>query len=830
MQKTSYILSTISIAFLLVGATLLAVHASPPDSAPVLLRLQSGSFDPLHAPARFAVTPSSPYAIVQFTGPVQPAWRAALERSADILGYLPDYAYIVRLPSGQRAALRRLPGVRWVGDVLPAYRVDPELWGAAGTLTLTVQLFPGEDPAPVTHRPGVRVLDTARTHWQTTLRLTADAAILPDMAALPGVRWIEPAPAPRLLNDVAAELTGVTAAGAALDLTGSGQIVAVADTGLDVGASGPLTDFAGRVVSAYGVGRPGTWDDPHGHGTHVAGTILGSGALSGSAFQGMAPDAQLVVQSLYSPTAAGGLAIPADLTLLFSPAYTDGARIHNNSWGTPGNRYNTHAQTADQFVWDHPDMLIVVAAGNGGIDRGGDGLVDPGSLYSPATAKNVLAVGAAESRRSGQGYTGTYGDSPDGGDFPADPVHSDLISDDPGGLAAFSSRGPTADGRIRPDMVAPGTNILSARSHHPSAVYAFPYDDHYAFESGSSQAAPVASGAAALVRQWLAAQGEVAPSAALVRALLVNGATNLSPGQYGPAVTGTVVAFDDVESTPVWTSTTWAITDTYGVHSPGNAWVAGGIGTQYLDATLDLSGVTSPTLIFWNRRALAGSWARVTACGVPRPSYNWSNGTRIGWAQEAVDIAQCAGNAAALVRFEIQCIVLPCATDVWALDDIAVVDGGRLAEVETAPDAGQGWGRLNLTASLALEEAVWYADVVPGLQTGEVVTFTLPALVAGARFQATLVWPDYPALPNAAVAWVNDLDVTVVDPSGNIHYPNGLAGPERANTVERAGCTVAETGVVRVVVRGANVPFGPQPFALVVSPAYESMYLPLIRR
>ena len=80
----------------------------------------------------------------------------------------------------------------------------------------------------------------------------------------------------------------------------------------------------------------------------------------------MAHGADLVVQSLYSPTQPYDLYVPSDLSLLFAPAYTDGARIHNNSWGSPGSRYDTWAQTAAQFVWDHPDMIIVVAAGNSG--------------------------------------------------------------------------------------------------------------------------------------------------------------------------------------------------------------------------------------------------------------------------------------------------------------------------------------------------------------------------------------------------------------------------------------------------------------------------------
>ncbi|MFL7790720.1 MAG: S8 family serine peptidase, partial [Anaerolineae bacterium] len=414
---------------------LVIARAAPLPTRPqAFLRLQVGAFDPLqetpHVPDHLDASPrlNSDYAIVQFEGPLRLAWQEALQQAGvQVLDYLPDYAYVVRLPkvdglpAADHSTLNDLPGVRWTGELLPAYRLDPALWQATGPLTLTVQLFPGEDPSAVTHLDGVQVLETAHTRWQTTLHLRTESATLPILASLPGVRWIESTPVPCLSNDVAAGLTGVTQVQNTLSLTGTGQIIAVADTGLDVGASGVITDFSGRIVATHCLGRssPCEWDDPHGHGTHVAGSAAGSGALSGGQFRGMAPGAELVIQSLYSPTQPGSLYVPADLNLLLAPAYTDGARIHNDSWGSAVNRYDTRAQTADQFVWDHPDMLVVVAAGNGGIDRGLDGLVDPGSLYTPATAKNVLAVGASESARSGQGYTGDYGHGPTGANFPA---------------------------------------------------------------------------------------------------------------------------------------------------------------------------------------------------------------------------------------------------------------------------------------------------------------------------------------------------------------------------------------------------------------------------
>ena len=844
ISRPYLLLSSLLLALLLLGLTLAAARARPDPEPPLLLRLRAGWVDPAQGaspipPPLGASSAPSPYAIVQFRGPIRPEWQDALRAAgARVIDYLPDYAYVVRLPPDGAERLRNLPGVRWVSDLLPAFRVDPALWQAHGPLTLTVQLFPGEDPAAVAHLPGVEPLSTARTRWQTTLRVRVDSSLVPVLAVLPGVRWIEPFTPPQLLNDVSGNLIGVPTVRATLGLTGSGQTIAVADTGLDVGASGPITDFAGRILATYCLGRPSPcrWDDPHGHGTHVAGSALGSGALSGGQFAGVAPGARLVVQSLYSDTATP-LSVPADLNLLFAPPYTDGARIHNDSWGSAGNRYDTWAQTADQFVWDHPEMLVVVAAGNGGIDRGGDGLVDPGSLYSPATAKNVLAVGASESLRVGEGDTLAYGEHT-GAYFPANPVRNDLISDDPGGLAAFSSRGPAFDGRVRPDLVAPGTNIVSARSHHPDATYPYTYSAHYAYSSGSSQAAPLVSGAAALVRQWYAQHGLPSPSAALVKATLIHGAIDLSPGQYGPAVSGTVVVSDDVEGTGVWTSTTWVVTSTWDAHSPDHAWVAeGSPGFQRLDAVVDLSGTVSPTLLFWNRRSLSGSAARVYACGNQRVAYDYDDSPRTGWAQEGVDVGNCGGETTALIRFELQCLVpARCTADVWAVDDIQVVDGGRLAEVGPPPDPGQGWGRLNLTRTLVISPPLrrWYFDERPGLQTGQAVGYAVEITRSTVPLRITLAWSDYPASPAAAVALVNDLDLELETPGGSLLYPNGLTRPDRTNNVEQIEVLSPTLGTYRLVVRGYNVPFGPQPYALVVTVGGDvrpmRVYLPLVAR
>ncbi len=534
------------------------------------LRLHRGTFDlqappaPARAAAALAAAAPGAYTIIQFRGPITVADRAALEKTGvSTLEYLPDYAYLVAGTPAQFAAAASLPQVYGRQEFTLADKVAPALLRAIerGEPVLgqvTVSGWPG--------RPEPAELELQGSGVDLTKAITAPD--LGELARLPSVRWIEPTGQPRLLNDKGRIIMRVNPVWQQRTLYGSGQIVAVTDSGMDTGDLATISpDFAGRIIATHVLSASGDLGDNNGHGTHVAGSVAGAGIQSGAnpatnsyetSFAGVAPKASLVIQAFEADAGGNVTGLGADLYPVFDQVYADGARIHTNSWGDytgppsdPEAKFGGYpfwSQRIDQFVWEHPDTTLLFAAGNSGSDgvpdgvfgfcSGGNGVIDPDSMVTPATAKNVISVGASESQRASGGYStlpwlflacaGTQ------------PIGSDTPSSNPNGMAAFSSRGPTDDGRTKPDLVAPGTNIISNHSHYPNASSlwaAHETNPDYVYSGGTSMAAPLVAGAAVLVREWLGLQGLTNPSGAAVKAILMNTTANMAPGQYGTGAT-----------------------------------------------------------------------------------------------------------------------------------------------------------------------------------------------------------------------------------------------------------------------------------------------------
>ncbi|MDD3270203.1 MAG: S8 family serine peptidase [Syntrophomonadaceae bacterium] len=288
-------------------------------------------------------------------------------------------------------------------------------------------------------------------------------------------------------------------------LSGKGQIVGIADSGLDRGSLNEiisdlqseqgkmprvaiLRSYSGRTIP----------DDPIGHGTHMAAIIAGNGKASNGKYQGIAPGSSLYFQALLDQS--GTLKVPLKIEDLYHPAYDAGVRIHVNGWGGGSNSYSSRSAQLDNFVYRFPDFLPVFGAGNNGPSKG--------SLTAEANSKNVLTIGSSQVPRPAFGTDARYADR----------------------IAELSSRGPAADGRIKPELLAPGSAVISVCSSLVESNFAA--NNAYTILGGSSMAAAVAGGAIALLSEYLEIAKQIPnPSSALIKALLVNGARPLAGGQ-----------------------------------------------------------------------------------------------------------------------------------------------------------------------------------------------------------------------------------------------------------------------------------------------------------
>ena len=404
--------------------------------------------------------------------------RLALEKNGfAVLGYIPDNGFLIRGKSADLPRIKTIPDIIFVARYEARHKTAPEL-------------REGDEVSVLEAVVNQRLAPRRARHT----RALADSE---------DILWLEPAPLFEPLCDVARaqEAMDVERAWEHLGLTGAGEILAIADTGLDTGDTNTLHEaFRGRVTG-LGWGRPGLWNDSGGHGTMVAGCAVGNGLGKGSPgnqYAGVAPEAHLLFHSMDGPNGF----LFADLLV---ESYGRGARVFSFSYVTSSSgSYDYYSALVDDFTWHHPEFLFCSGAGNSG--------PGPGTVFAPATAKNVLGVGGSVSR----------------------PVVDVPVSETLAELAVSqsiwnsSSRGPCNDKRIKPDIVAPACWIITT---HPQW---FNPENFYTTNGvwGTSLSTPYVAGCAILTRQWLREErGITNPSAALVKAILLNGAQPFVSGQ-----------------------------------------------------------------------------------------------------------------------------------------------------------------------------------------------------------------------------------------------------------------------------------------------------------
>jgi len=436
----------------------------------------------------------SQYYIVQFNGPFLRQWFRELNRAGiETFGYLPHYAVLAYLSPDQRADVASFPMVRWVGLFQPAYKLESGLLDATSTRKVVIMVMPGADPTPVTARIaalGGTVNDLTTSSFGITITATLDAADIASVAQVPQTYWVQEWSEATVCNNTSQwVMQGGWQTSSPPDTSmaarpvwrngvrGQGVILSTTDTGLNTGhdmfrdSAIPITPPGiwpdHRKVVAFKLYQGANAGESPSHGSHVNGSVAGNDSATDgtSYYDGMAKDARIYFMDLTD--SRGRFIIPTDFTSVWDTVYLgrglpDSLRPikqHSGSWrwGNDEGTYKIQDASSDAYCWAHKDFLNIIAAGNEG--SGG-----AKTLGNPSIAKNILTIGATN--------RGTLSNA----------------------IAGFSSRGPTQDNRIKPNVMAPGVDIWSATRTGTNS-----YDQ----ASGTSMATPTANGTVGLMRCYL---------------------------------------------------------------------------------------------------------------------------------------------------------------------------------------------------------------------------------------------------------------------------------------------------------------------------------------
>ncbi len=550
-------------------ALLAAIPGAPPLSAPdVPDRADRASFEIQLRSRRFEPRPDRSSAldelrrsgrkrghlIVQFEALPDPETRARLEAAGILLlDYIPDNAFLARVRANVEPEDASLESIRWVGRLTPEDRMAPGVragtfgkWSReeSGDVRLQVHFFRGITEAeirPILERHGGMIEASPGGSGANVWIVVIDPRQAALLAREDEVQWIEEASPPgRGLNDGSRAAVGadLVKTRPPFRLRGNGVVIGE----WDEGAVDTLhRDFSARVrISTAEVCSP-----VNEHATHVAGTAAGDGTNSGGLLAGIADAAEMWSYCFGAPDSSfpsicGDRIRISDINRKFADATGRAVAVANNSWGyvvgcdeencdLHGN-YDAVSGNYDELVRGSAGrpVNIVFSAGNEANDRD--------CRFECEVGENCCAKAPPEICPTG-GLRHPYNTILPPGGTSKNTVVVGATYSDAHRVTCFSSRGPTDDGRIKPDLVAPGDEEFDDPFHpcnrNAKIRSTLPFN-LYGDLAGTSMSAPVVTGAMALLlEEFRRSPGYVAdPLPSSLKAVLA--CTALDLGRTGP--------------------------------------------------------------------------------------------------------------------------------------------------------------------------------------------------------------------------------------------------------------------------------------------------------
>jgi subtilisin family serine protease/subtilisin-like proprotein convertase family protein len=740
--------------------------------------------------------------IVQSRGVITPGYRDLLARSgAAIVSYIPNNALLVQASASAVQQIAADASTLAVINYEPYFKLKPSLLKLAAQnrdlpegAELNLLLFPGTRDSALEQLRDLKteLVGEDRNPHGPMVKVRVPVDSLPRIAALNAVQSIEWSRARVPANDLSRSAVGVAADSVAatnyLGLTGNKVLVNVNDTGVDTNHP----DLAGRV--SFDVPTSGV--DSNGHGTHVAGIIASSGTNSLSVtnalesimppvagqFRGLAPASQIF--SMAADLVFG----PGSDTYLQETARRTNAFISNNSWHYEfDSEYDLAAASYDAAVRDalpgttgSQPLLLVFPAGNaGGGDDGGEG-GSPDTIQSPATAKNVITVGTVEQYRNVTNVVLNNCVTTIEGTNTVTVCDTNTpwagSTDATNHIAAFSSRGNVGVGiegefgRFKPDVVAPGTFVVSTRTTTWDELgYYNPTNYHYNFYEDQE----VEKGSLGIYAMWVpfnAVSVEIWARPTSANPQFTNlpiyvrqaDVPSTTVGEFDFVRTNYVAMPPDGGGTLSPTDASWF----YGVANNYTQTLAFNI-TELITTTND-NGNYFEVLSNMNNHL--------------GPFYRYESGS-------SMSAAQVSGTLALMQEFFEQRLGV---TNSPALMKALLINGARsvgpLYSLYPQSQVNfQGWGKISLPSSLhgslsnrnATASSMFAYDQSPtnALATGESFTRNISVAYKAQKtpLRFTLVWTDPPGNPVASVKLVNNLDLVVTNlDSGEVFFGNDI--------------------------------------------------------